>query len=143
MVEEVNNIVDANKCDDLLTRLILDERKYNDSIDENIIITNHFNKMLDDKDIILLAYYFDKEIVGYILIRKTSQDTCLLDGLYVLGEYRNHGIANSLLNEAINRCKKLNVKNIDINVMNKNKIAKDIYKKLNFIEYEIKLRKKI
>ena len=37
----------------------------------------------------------------------------------------------------------LNVKNIDINVMDKNKIAKGIYKKLNFIEYEVKLRKTI
>lgn len=143
MIEEVKNIVDANKCDNLLTKLVLDERKYNDSIDEDTIITNHFNTMLNDENIILLAYYFEKEIVGYILIRKTDKNTCLLDGLYVLEEYRNQGIANSLLNEAINRCKKLNVKNIDINVMDKNKIAKGIYKKLNFIEYEVKLRKTI
>lgn len=143
MIEEVKNIVDANKCDNLLTKLVLDERKYNDSIDEDTIITNHFNTMLNDENIILLAYYFEKEIVGYILIRKTDKNTCLLDGLYVLEEYRNQGIANSLLNEAINRCKKLNVKNIDINVMDKNKIAKGIYKKLNFIEHEVKLRKTI
>src|SRR5574344_199497 len=143
MIEEVKNIVDANKCDNLLTKLVLDERKYNDSIDEDTIIKNHVNKMLNDENIILLAYYFEKEIVGYILIRKTDKNTCLLDGLYVLEEYRNQGIANSLLNEAINRCKKLNVKNIDINVMDKNKIAKGIYKKLNFIEYEVKLRKTI
>ena len=141
MIEEVKNIVDANKCDNLLTKLILDERKYNDLIDENIIITNHFNTMLNDENIILLAYYLEKEIVGYILIRKIDKNTCLLDGLYVLEKYRNQGIANSLLNEAINKCKKLNVKNIDINVMEENKIAKDIYKKLNFIEYEVKLRK--
>ncbi|MEG2351263.1 MAG: GNAT family N-acetyltransferase [Bacilli bacterium] len=143
MIEKVKNIVDANKCDELLTKLILDERKYDDSIDEDIIITNYFNTMLNDENIILLAYYLKKEIVGYILIRKTNKTTCLLDGLYVLEEYRNQEIANSLLNEAINRCKKLNVKNIDINVMKKNTIAKDIYKKLNFIEYELKLRKTI
>ena len=143
MVEEVKSIVDANKCDKFLTELIMDERKYNDAIDEDIVITNHFNKMLNDKNVVLLAYYLDSEIVGYILIRKINKNTCLLDGLYVLEKYRNQGIANSLLNEAINRCKKLNVKYIDINVMEKNEIAKHIYKKLNFTEYEIKLRKSI
>lgn len=143
MIEEVKSIADANKCDQLLTELIRDERKYNDLIDEDIIITNHFNKMLNDKNIVLLAYYLDKEIVGYILIRKINKNTCLLDGLYVLEKYRNQGIANSLLNEAINRCKKLKVKYVDINVMEKNEIAKYIYKKLNFTEYEIKLRKSI
>ena len=143
MIKEVKNVEDANKCDELLTKLILDERKYNDLIDNNIVIKNHFSKMLDDEDAILLAYYLDKLIVGYILIRKINENLCLLDGLYVLEEYRNQKIASSLLNEAIDRCKKLNVKYIDINVMEKNDLAKRIYKKLYFTEYEVKLRKNI
>ena len=143
MIKEVKNVEDANKCDELLTKLILDERKYNDLIDKNIVIKNHFSKMLDDEDVILLAYYLDKLIVGYILIRKINENLCLLDGLYVLEEYRNQKIASSLLNEAIDRCKKLNVKYIDINVMEKNELAKRIYKKLDFTEYEVKLRKNI
>lgn len=143
MIKEVNSVEDANKCDELLTKLILDERKYNDAIEENIVIKNHFNQMLDDKNVILLAYYLNDLIVGYILIRKINKDTCLLDGLYVLEEYRNNGIATNLLNEAIDRCKKLNVKYVDINVMEKNEIAKNIYRKMNFNNFEIKLRKNI
>jgi len=143
MINEVKNIEDANRCDELLTELILDERKYNDAIDKNIIIKDHFNKMLDDDNIILLGYYVGKDIVGYILIRRTDASTCLLDGLYVLEKYRNQGIASSLLNEALERCKKLKVKYVDINVMEKNEIAKKLYKKLDFIEYEVKLRKSI
>ena len=143
MIKEVKNVEDPNKCDELLTKLILDERKYNDLIDDNIVIKNHFSKMLDDEDVILLAYYLDKLIVGYILIRKINENLCLLDGLYVLEEYRNQKIASSLLKEAIDRCKKLNVKYIDINVMEKNELAKRIYKKLDFTEYEVKLRKNI
>ena len=73
MIKEVKNVEDANKCDELLTKLILDERKYNDLIDNNIVIKNHFSKMLDDEDVILLAYYLDKLIVGYILIRKINE----------------------------------------------------------------------
>ena len=49
MIKEVNSIEDANVCDKLLTELIRDERKYNDSLDEDIIVTNHFSEILKDK----------------------------------------------------------------------------------------------
>ena len=142
-IKQVTNVVDANRCDELLTKLIQDERQYNDTIDENYIVTNHFNKMLNDENIIILAYYINKIIVGYILIRRTDNNTCLLDGLYVEKEYRNKGIGKSLLTEAILRIKNMNIKYIDINVMYHNIIAKHIYEKLGFVEYEIKMRKSI
>lgn len=142
-IKQVTNVVDANRCDELLTKLIQDERQYNDTIDENYIVTNHFNKMLNDENIIILAYYINKIIVGYILIRRTDNNTCLLDGLYVEKEYRNKGIGKSLLTEAILRIKNMNIKYIDINVMYHNIIAKHIYEKLGFVGYEIKMRKSI
>lgn len=142
-IKQVTNVVDADRCDELLTKLIQDERQYNDTIDDNYIVTNHFNKMLDDENIIILAYYINKIIVGYILIRRTSNNTCLLDGLYVEKEYRNKGIGKSLLTEAISRIKNMNVKYVDINVMYNNIIAKHIYEKLGFVGYEIKMRKSI
>lgn len=141
-IKQVTNIADANRCDELLTKLIQDERQYNDTIDENYVVTNHFNTMLNDENIIILAYYINKIIVGYILIR-TYNNTCLLDGLYVEKEYRNKGIGKSLLTEAILRIKNMNIKYIDINVMYHNIIAKHIYEKLGFVEYEIKMRKSI
>ena len=142
-IKQVTNVVDADRCDELLTKLIHDERQYNDTIEDNYIVTNHFNKMLDDENIIILAYYINKTIVGYILIRRTSNNTCLLDGLYVEKEYRNKGIGKSLLTEAISRIKNMNVKYVDINVMYNNIIAKHIYEKLGFVGYEIKMRKSI
>ena len=142
-IKQVTNVVDADRCDELLTKLIHDERQYNDTIEDNYIVTNHFNKMLDDENIIILAYYINKTIVGYILIRRTSNNTCLLDGLYVEKEYRNKGIGNSLLKDAISRIKNMNVKYVDINVMYNNIIAKHIYEKLGFVGYEIKMRKSI
>ena len=142
-IKQVTNVVDADRCDELLTKLIQDERQYNDTIDEDYIVTNHFNKMLDDENIIILGYYINEIIVGYILIRRTSNNTCLLDGLYVEKEYRNKGIGKSLLKEAISRIKNMNVKYVDINVMYNNIIAKHIYEKLGFVGYEIKMRKSI
>lgn len=143
MIKEVKNEKDANRCDELLTELILDERKYNDTIDENIVITNHFNNLINNENIVLLAYYSEEEIIGYILIRRVEKNVCLLDSLYVLEQYRNQGIANKLLNAALKKCKEFNVKYVDIKVMKNNEIAMNIYKKLNFKEYEIKLRKEI
>ena len=142
-IKQVTNVVDADRCDELLTKLIHDERQYNDTIEDNYIVTNHFNKMLDDENIIILAYYINKTIVGYILIRKMANNTCLLDGLYVEEENRNKGIGKSLLTEAISRIKNMNVKYVDINVMYNNIIAKHIYEKLGFVGYEIKMRKSI
>ena len=142
-IKQVTNVVDADRCDELLTKLIHDERQYNDTIEDNYIVTNHFNKMLDDENIIILEYYINKTIVGYILIRKMANNTCLLDGLYVEKEYRNKGIGKSLLTEAISRIKNMNVKYVDINVMYNNIIAKHIYEKLGFVGYEIKMRKSI
>lgn len=142
-IKQVTNIADANRCDELLTKLIQDERQYNDTIDENYVVTNHFNTMLNDENIIILAKYINNIIVGYILIRKMDDNTCLLDGLYVEKEYRNKGIAKSLLTEAILRIQNMNVRYIDIKVMYNNIIAKRIYEKLDFVNYEIKMRKSI
>ena len=142
-IKQVTNVVDADRCDELLTKLIQDERQYNDTIDEDYIVTNHFNKMLDDENIIILGYYINEIIVGYILIRRTSNNTCLLDGLYVEKEYRNKGIGNSLLKDAISRIKNMNVKYVDINVMYNNIIAKHMYEKLGCVGYEIKMRRSI
>lgn len=99
--------------------------------------------MLNDENIIILAKYINNIIVGYILIRKMDDNTCLLDGLYVEKEYRNKGIAKSLLTEAILRIQNMNVRYIDIKVMYNNIIAKHIYEKLDFVNYEIKMRKSI
>ena len=74
----------------------------------------------------------NNEIVGYILIKKIEENTCLLDGLYVLEKHRNKKIAKSLLIEALKKCQELNVNYIDINVMVENKIALELYKKLGF-----------
>ena len=33
-IKQVTNVVDADRCDELLTKLIHDERQYNDTIDD-------------------------------------------------------------------------------------------------------------
>ena len=143
MIKEVTSIEDANICDELLTKLILDERKYNEAISENTIVKDYFSKTLNDENSKLLAYYLNDEIVGYILIKRTEPNIGLLDGLYVLEEHRHKKIAKELLSKALEECKKLNIKYVDINIMKDNKIALQLYKEMGFNDFEIKLRKSL
>lgn len=134
---------DANKCDKLLNKLILDERKYDNSISEDAKILNYFKYMIRQKYNFLLGYYIDNNIVGYTFIKGIDKETALLDGLYVEEEYRNKGIATKLITTAFKICKNNNINFLDVNVMYENKEAQRLYNKFGFKNLRIGLRKTI
>lgn len=134
---------DANKCDKLLNKLVLDERKYDNSISEDAKILNYFKYMIRQKYNYLLGYYIDNNIVGYTFIKGIDKETALLDGLYVEEEYRNKGIATELITTAFEICKNNKIKFLDVNVMYQNKEAQSFYNKLGFVNLRIGLRKPI
>lgn len=149
MVETQNGVKlvitneDANKCDKLLNKLVLDERKYDNSISEDAKILNYFKYMIRQKYNFLLGYYIDNNIVGYTFIKGIDKETALLDGLYVEEEYRNKGIATELIKTAFETCKNNKIKFLDVNVMYQNKEAQSLYNKLGFVNLRIGLRKPI
>lgn len=149
MVEKQNGVKlvitneDANKCDKLLNKLVLDERKYDNSISEDAKILNYFKYMIRQKYNFLLGYYIDNNIVGYTFIKGIDKETALLDGLYVEEEYRNKGIATELITTAFEICKNNKIKFLDVNVMYQNKEAQSFYNKLGFVNLRIGLRKPI
>ena len=149
MVETQNGVKlvitneDANKCDKLLNKLVLDERKYDNSISEDAKILNYFKYMIRQKYNFLLGYYIDNNIVGYAFIKGIDKETTLLDGLYVEEEYRNKGIATELIKTAFETCKNNKIKFLDVNVMYQNKEAQSLYNKLGFVNLRIGLRKPI
>ena len=134
----------ANICDNLLTKLIQDERQYDDSIDENFVVKDYFKNVINNKDNILFCYEEDEIIKGYIYLKLVDNDNqkgYLIDGLYVDIEYRNNGIATKLIENALTTID--NVDFIDINVMANNKAAINLYKHFGFNEFRISLRKNI
>lgn len=146
MVIRVLDEVRANICDNLLTKLIQDERQYDDSIDENFVVKDYFKNVINNKDNILLCYEKDKIIKGYIYLKLVNNDNkkgYLIDGLYVDNEYRNNGIATKLIENALNVIKKANISVVDINVMANNSVAINLYKRFGFNEFRISLRKNI
>lgn len=131
MIEKVNNIDDCKVCDEFLTLLINDEKKYDSTIDENFVVKNYFINMINSHNILLL--YKEENIpIGYIFAKKINNDY-LIDGLYVDINFRNRGIATKLINEIINQIHLYGNYKIFINVLKENKIAFELYKKVGFI----------
>ena len=145
IIKKVENKEEAIKCNELLTKLINDETKYDSNLKENIIVDNWFQNLYDkDNNAIFIAKIEDK-IVGYIYVKILQDETKIekesfINGLYVLEEYRNNKIATKLKKEK----KKWSIENeskyISLNVLSKNEVAIHLYKKLNFNEFSVRLK---
>lgn len=143
MIQRVLDEGRANYCDKLLTKLIQDEKKFDNSIDENYEVNNYFKNIIKNKANILLCYEEDDHIVGYIYMKPIMNDNLkgyLIDGLYVEKEYQNKGIGTKLLEKGLNEIDGI-CEFIDINVLYANKIALNMYKSFGFKEFKIVMRK--
>ena len=66
MIKRVTNIEDMHRCDELLTLLIQDEKKYDDTIDENFVVKEYFQNECNENNI-LLAYYENDDMAVELL----------------------------------------------------------------------------
>lgn len=145
MIVQVKDDNLAEKCDELLTKLIEDERKYNNKINEFFIVEDYFKNVINDDNNILLCYKIDENVVGYIFFKYINNIDgvgYLIDGLFVEEAYRNKGIAKSLISEGLKRIDSIKKDFIEIKVMANNKIAMKLYESFGFEIFSIKLRKK-
>lgn len=131
-------IEDTKKIDEFLTKLILDERKYDPNINENCEITNYYENIISKEDTCILVAEYDRKLVGYLYgFIKNDGDTCIslvskLDALYVEEDFRNMNIGNNLIEEFKKWCLTRNVKNIEVNLWQNNEIAFKLYSKHGF-----------
>ena len=126
----------ASVCNDLLTKLINDETKYDENLKINIIINDYYNK-LNENSVIYIAFINNK-VVGYIYGYVTEdifvkEKTTKLDALYVLEEYRGNKIASKLIEEFKNWCFSKKAKYIEVTAWNDNIDATKIYLKHGFL----------
>ena len=101
MIIKVNSIDDCKICDNFLTLLIQDERKYDTTIDEKFVVKDYFINMINNQNILLL-YKNENKPIGYIFAKKID-DKYLIDGLYIDINFRNKGIATKLIKVIINK----------------------------------------
>jgi ribosomal protein S18 acetylase RimI-like enzyme len=146
MIKKIVNNEDADQCDNLLTKLIQDENKYDANLKDNIVIKNYFKVMIRNPNNALFGEIKDDKIVGYLFLKMLFDDTAkeasyLIDGLYVDSNYRQLGIGGNLINEAIKYAQAKGIKYLEVNAMANNKIARELYEKYGFISYRINYRK--
>lgn len=149
-IEQVNNNSDAVKCNDFLEKLIQSEKQYNENIKPEFKVENWFENFYNEKNNAIFVAKEDEKIIGYIYIQITSADDgptidkeALVDGLYVDEQYRGKGVAKALISKVEEWAKRNDVQYVYINVLEENTTALNLYKKLDFNNFELKLKKKI
>ena len=124
------NVEDCSILDTMLTKLIMDERKYDKSIYKNFKVQNFYQNVLGKNNIIYLSEEENK-IIGYVYAIINSENA-VIDALYVEECYRNKKIATTLITEIIKVINEKNIYKILINVMSDNIVAKNFYLSLGF-----------
>ena len=137
------NLIRANKdnvkyANELLTKLIHDEKKYDNNINEECIIDSYYESVIDKDNHYLYFAMEDNQIVGYIYgfmqdygnvyINKVAQ----LDAIFVEENYRNKGIAKALINSFRDWANNKGIKHIELKVCNGNKDAINLYHRSGF-----------
>lgn len=141
------NYDDAIAVNNLLTKLIADEKQYDDNINENCVVRSLYEKFYNNDDICLYVAKYNNIVVGYIYgYLQNNGDcknntVCTLDALYILEEYRNNGVATELVNSFIKWAKNKDVHYIELKVCNLNEEAIKLYKKFEFFETKMIMTK--
>ena len=136
------NLDETSIADSFLTKLIRDEKKYDNNINENIVINNYYENVIGDNNCLLFAQ-IENTIVGYIygFIRNDGNTVfhkvACLDALYVDANYRNQGIANALIAEFKKWAKASEVKYMEVSACSKNENAVTLYRKNDFKDIKV------
>lgn len=149
-ISQVNNKNDALKCNMFLEKLIQSEREFNNNINPDYKVKNWFENFYnEDTNAVLIAKDNDN-IIGYVYVQITSTENslmqnkeALIDGLFIDSKYRGKGISKMLMSKAEEWAKKNNVKYLYVNVLEDNTKAIGLYRKLNFNNFELKLKKEL
>ena len=96
---------------------------------------NEYLEILENKNIYFLLAIFNNEVIGLIWLNfneKLSKyeyqiKQIWIEGIYVKTKYRRKGIAQKLLNEAINKAKLLNAQSMELMIWNFNEISKKFF----------------
>ena len=150
MIKKVETKEEALECNKLLTMLIREEKEYDSNTNDSFAVNNWFENLYFKDDYTLFIDIEDNKIVGYIYAKireldftSVKNEEVLIDGLYVLEEYRNRKIATNLINKVKEWSISKKIDTISLNVMYKNEIAKKLYIKLGFECFSLTLKCKI
>lgn len=135
------SIEDTEVLDYLLTMLIRDEKKYDLNINEEFEVKGFYKHIIMNKSSIIYVAEENNKIIGYIYGYIESNETnfkktVILDALYINNDYRNKGVATNLVNNFKRWSIENEAKYIEVQVLNKNIDAFNLYKGLGFKDFK-------
>lgn len=138
---------DALKMNELLTKLIQDEKQYDKNIDDNFVVESFYEHYVDDPNKCLLVAKNKDNILGYIYgYIKTHEDglnasiVAKLDAIYVEENYRRNNIAKELIKEFKSWCKNNKATSLEVDVCSKNIKSFKLYQECGFEEFKKSLK---
>lgn len=138
-------IKDAAVLDELLTRLIRYESRWDPNLDEEYTVRDNYSNMIGHQDCKILIAEEDGEIWGFLcaivcrfpMYRKPM---VILDALYVEEQYRNRGCATALIQELQRFAVGEGAASIELKVFSENATANKLYSRHGFAETKKYLR---
>ena len=107
--------------------------KLGSQLNINYAKLNKLDDIINDNNQKVYVYIINNNVVGFLHITISFDEADIID-IITSKEYRNHGIGNSLISYAI---KDNNLKKINLEVRESNKIAIEFYQKMNFKKVRI------
>lgn len=140
MIIRVLDETRANICDELLTKLIHEEKQYDNTVDINSKTENYFKTIIKDSTHYLLCYEEDNIIKGYTYLKPiiyNNKNGYIISGLYVEEQYRRKGIGKKLMQEVIKILNKNPHEFVYINAFLKNQAAINLYRSFGFEPFKV------
>lgn len=154
--EEIMNIiikkVETQKkaiiANELLTKLIKYESKFDININKNFVVKNFYQNKLNKDNCIAIAYNEEDEILGYIYGYIENYDVYMepvacIDAIYIEEKYRQNHIATKLVDYFIKWAKDNNGGETEINVLTNNVNAFEVYEHLGFKTVKCTMKRNI
>lgn len=147
-IKKVETIEDCLKCNKMLEELIKFESKFDNQINPNYRIEDHYERTLNKNDVVLFFAKSGDDIVGYIAAYKEktnpalNNDVIKIMNLFVKDNYRKQNIGKKLMNEVENWAKeKCDNFDIELDCISSNQHAIAFYQHLGYNPVRIKMRK--
>ena len=96
---------------------------------------DEYLKILEDRNVYFILATLDNEVIGLICLSfneklskyEYQRKQIWIEGIYIKTKYRRKGIAQKLVNEAINKAKFLNTQSIELMIWNFNETSKKFF----------------
>ena len=96
---------------------------------------DEYLKILEDRNVYFILATLDNEVIGLIWLSfneklskyEYQRKQIWIEGIYIKTKYRRKGIAQKLVNEAINKAKFLNAQSVELMIWNFNETSKKFF----------------